>query len=367
MSGSKFTVVTGHAATRRKLLVAGVVATVLAAIVVWFRSAATVADASPAQAVVNFDGFPDDTPITDQYANVAGPGNGVVFGVRPGRPATVLQSPRITTTGSALAQSGTQVGNIRGESGSYTFGTFSKPHKSISVFVGQIGNPGKKCSPGQPPELYCADMTLTAYASNGAPVGQPDTATVSAGYGFHTKLSVTTTSANIVGFEVGGRPEDEGKELGIDDLTFDLPQEPPPTGTTATTATTPKTGTTTQRTKSTTTTTTATTTPPPPGVRTLTLDRPLGPPRSVPIAHGSGFDPGPITLRWNPGLGSVDVNVPPSGIFDAAILVLPHDTLGPRRLVAKRAGVEEASTEFLVVPAAVDPTRFGVRDFRRRG
>ena len=81
------------------------------------------------------------------------------------------------------ANSGTQVADI---SNCFTcefyvpntVGTFQVPRTRVSVRVGYDGPTGPACSsdPNQ-----CAVVTLTAYDSDGNPIGTPSSATVKAG------------------------------------------------------------------------------------------------------------------------------------------------------------------------------------------
>lgn len=105
-------------------------------------------------------------------------------------------------------------------------------------------------------------------------------------------------------------------------------------------------------------TTTSTTAP----VGHLLVDPPLGPPGSVARVTGSGFSPGPVTLSWTPGLGSTAATADATGTFQAYLLVMPKDVLGPRQLVAKVGPTIVATAPFLAVPGTVQPGGF---DYRR--
>jgi hypothetical protein len=88
---------------------------------------------------------------------------------------------------------------------------------------------------------------------------------------------------------------------------------------------------------------------------TLRLDPTVGRPGFVTVARGAGFRPGArVALAWDRG---IPVHIPPavadsSGVFQAPILILPHDFLGPRALSARPAGPGEAA--FAVSPAGYD-------------
>lgn len=94
--------------------------------------------------------------------------------------------------------------------------------------------------------------------------------------------------------------------------------------------------------------------PPTPGA-TLTLTPRIGPTGFVALARGTGFPPGPVEVRWSPGIGSVSAVVGPDGTFTVRALVFPKDRLGPRALIAT-GGTTSAYDAFLVVPSSVQPS-----------
>jgi hypothetical protein len=100
-----------------------------------------------------------------------------------------------------------------------------------------------------------------------------------------------------------------------------------------------------------------------PGV-TLTVTPPIGPPGFVAVAQGSGFAPGPVTLTWAPGIGTVTATADTSGRFDAPMLVMPRDRIGLRQLVAT-SGTTSAGAAFLVVPNTVQPSGKDVAQITR--
>lgn len=119
---------------------------------------------------------------------------------------------------------------------------------------------------------------------------------------------------------------------------------------------------------STSTSTTLTTTGPVvPGTLTLVCLPPLGPPGFVTTAVGSGFPPNvPVTLAWRPGIGGATAVSDAGGAFRVPVLILHHDVLGPRELVATVAAVggstfargpDSVTAPFLVVPATLGPPR----------
>ncbi len=182
-----------------------------------------------ADVTVNFDGFPANTKITNQYANLGGSGQGVVFGPLPGGVQgldTVVSAPP-----SGQAQSGTNVADI---STCFTCefptpgttGTFAVPRSRVSVYAGLLGPPAT-CS-GQATDNACAFVTLRAVDANGHAVASTAPTLVKQGAGVHTLLSVSTASARIVGFQIAADDgNDGGKAVAIDDLTFDSPTGPP--------------------------------------------------------------------------------------------------------------------------------------------
>ncbi len=99
----------------------------------------------------------------------------------------------------------------------------------------------------------------------------------------------------------------------------------------------------------------------------LTLDPPLGAPGFATLAIGTGFPANArVMLQWRPGLGvPARVRADAKGAFRVHVLVIPHDRLGRRKLVARPRGggpsFEPISAKFLVVPATVQPSAFVVR------
>lgn len=120
-------------------------------------------------------------------------------------------------------------------------------------------------------------------------------------------------------------------------------------------------------TTSTTTTTVTTVLGPGPGPMTLVCEPPLGPPGFVTTAVGTGFPANvPVTLAWRPGIGGTATVSDAAGGFRVPMLILHHDVLGPRELVATVAapggsilarGPDTVVAPFLVVPATLGPPR----------
>lgn len=107
---------------------------------------------------------------------------------------------------------------------------------------------------------------------------------------------------------------------------------------------------------------TSTTTVPavlPGGSPSLVCIPPIGPPGFVTLAVGTGFPPNtPVVLRWQPGIAGARTVTDAKGNLSAPVLVMHHDVLGPRALVAQAGGgllATTASAPFLVVPATLGP------------
>jgi hypothetical protein len=212
-------------------LVAGLAIT---ACVVLFPAAAF------ADTTVNFDGFAAGTKITNQYANLGGTGQGVVFGPLPGGHDgldTVVSTPPAGQAQSApnVADISTCFGCEFPQPG--TTGTFAVQRSHVSVYAGLLG-PAATCS-GVATDNACAFVTLRAVDPNGQTIASTAPTLVRQGAGVHTLLSVSTPSAKIVGFEVSAPDgNDNGKAVAIDDLSFDSPSTPPPPDFTLTPGTT---------------------------------------------------------------------------------------------------------------------------------
>lgn len=97
---------------------------------------------------------------------------------------------------------------------------------------------------------------------------------------------------------------------------------------------------------------------------TLTATPELGPAGFVPGVTGTGFPPGPVELRWEPGIGRTIAIAGPDGTFVTRVLVMPNDRLGPRALIAT-GGTTVAIDAFLVVPSSVQPSGQSVQQINR--
>jgi PKD repeat protein len=99
---------------------------------------------------------------------------------------------------------------------------------------------------------------------------------------------------------------------------------------------------------------------PPPGspAPKISLLPKVGPPGTVVAVSGSDFPAStPVTLVWQPGIGTAAVTTSPTGTFtNRFVLVLPKDQLGDRLMVAQTFG---ATATFLVVPPSISPGGHG--------
>jgi hypothetical protein len=98
---------------------------------------------------------------------------------------------------------------------------------------------------------------------------------------------------------------------------------------------------------------------------TIVFNPVLGPPGIVTVITGASFPPkARVTFTWSPGISApVKVTVRPDGTFQAQMLVLEYDVLGPRTLTAHHAGGRNfgdvmPTDPFLVVPGAPQPPKF---------
>jgi hypothetical protein len=179
---------------------------------------------------INFDDLAPNTAVTNQYADVGGPGQGVVFGPLPGGAGDSAR-PVVQAVPAGQAQSGAQVANISCPGCEFypphTTATFAVPRSRVSMYVGYLGAPA--ICPAANPNNACAFVTLLAFDSAGNQIAASAPARVVQGTGVHTQVSVSTPSNTIAGFEVMARdPNDIEKQIAIDNLSFDTPSTPPP-------------------------------------------------------------------------------------------------------------------------------------------
>ncbi len=218
--------------------------TLLAILAALLFSMAAAGAADAAVTTVTFDDLPavatggQATLVTDQYADLGGPGQGVVFGPLPGSGQASV-APEIANV-PGQAHSGNQVANIgcprcriiqASTPGTYpdATGSFQVPRSTLSVDVGLLGAAAPTCTDGSTAQT-CAEVELLAFDANGHQVASAGPVTVTQGAGVNTPLSVTTQTASISGFEVvtPRQDTDSAKDVAIDDLTFNTPTAPPP-------------------------------------------------------------------------------------------------------------------------------------------
>ncbi|WP_338932835.1 HYR domain-containing protein [Streptomyces netropsis] len=96
----------------------------------------------------------------------------------------------------------------------------------------------------------------------------------------------------------------------------------------------------------------------------LTITPEVGPPGQVVQARGRDFPPGStVRLTWKPGITAARsvVRVGRDGSFEAQVLVLRKDRLGPRELRAEVRGLDGLQRPFLVVQRNLNPPDFAGR------
>lgn len=200
--------------------------TVSLIIVPWIAVSATPALADP---MIDFDYLAAGTVVTGQYADVGGPGEGVVFGPLPGDAGDSAR-PMIESA-AGQAHSGSQVASINcpacNEGLGYiphTTATFAVPRSAVSVYAGWVGSPGVCSVTGAG---ACAEVTLLAFDSSGNQIASSGAARVVRGQGVNTLLTVSTPTPEIAGFEITAADADSNKDLVIDDLGFSPPAASP--------------------------------------------------------------------------------------------------------------------------------------------
>ena len=91
-----------------------------------------------------------------------------------------------------------------------------------------------------------------------------------------------------------------------------------------------------------------------PGSPALTVSPGVGPTGQVVTVVGTNFPANTsVVVRWNPGVGSVQVDTGPLGEFTTQLEILPHDQVGNRAAVA--VGFPTAIAPMLVEPSATEP------------
>ena len=186
-------------------------------------------------ATADFEAYPAETVITNQYADLGGAGQGVVFGPLPGAGGDGFR-PVVKPAAVGEAASGTHVADIKCN----LVTTARRPGSSSTRRDdGDLREPEDDgvgtCWPRRPAGILsrlrrrltarwsrCRRTTRTATRS-----GSPSSAEVASGAGFKTPLSVTTPTAVIRGFKVCARSDaDNNEPVRIDDVTFDTSSPP---------------------------------------------------------------------------------------------------------------------------------------------
>jgi PKD repeat protein len=158
---------------------------------------------------IGFDDLANETVVTNQYASL-----GVTFGTAAGFGLSVGNSdcgpPKVAASAGARSAPNLAVAPACSSSGQTkvgTFGAFSFPHKTVSVYVGK-----------QDPASE-GTAELIGYDSSGTFVAFQNRTTI--GAGAHTLMTMTAPSADIAYFAVQFEGEVEHVPLFLDDLTFD--------------------------------------------------------------------------------------------------------------------------------------------------
>lgn len=186
-----------------------------------------------------------------------------------------------------------------------------------------------------------ADFSITSDGCSGRTIGAG--ATCSVGIQFSPKATGGRTSTLAVDHSAAGSPSTTRLVGGGTTQT-----------TVATTPTTPTTPTT-RPSGSAPVPPPTVTVPPPTAGATLVLDRTVGPPGSALVARGTGFQPGPVSLTWVPGIGAFETVAGADGTFETSVVVLMDARVrGPRSLVAVGPATS-ANAPFLVVPGSMHP------------
>ncbi len=96
----------------------------------------------------------------------------------------------------------------------------------------------------------------------------------------------------------------------------------------------------------------------------LTVTPKAGPPGQAVLARGKDFPPGStVSLTWKPGITAArsPVRVGRDGEFEAPVLVLRKDQIGPRKLRADVRALDRLQKPFLVVQRHLEPPDFAGR------
>ncbi|NUS87389.1 MAG: HYR domain-containing protein, partial [Streptomyces sp.] len=96
----------------------------------------------------------------------------------------------------------------------------------------------------------------------------------------------------------------------------------------------------------------------------LTVTPKVARPGDVAVARGKDFPPGAtVALTWKPGITAArsTVRVDGDGTFEAQVLVLRRDQLGPRKLRATVRGLDRLEKPVLIVQRSLQPPDFAGR------
>ena len=151
---------------RRRAGVVRLAGIVLAAVFTAGSGASTLADTT-----IEFEQYAAGTILTNQYADLGGVGEGVVFGPVPGGAGGEGLKPVVRTPPVGQAQSGA---NVRGHCHLPELRVLyaeddrdrGHPRSGISVYVGYLGEPGT-CTAEDPDAVACALVRLRAYDRDG--------------------------------------------------------------------------------------------------------------------------------------------------------------------------------------------------------
>ncbi len=199
--------VSGSGGGRRRAIARTGIAVVLGVILGATAGSAVAATTT----TITFDDLPSGTAVSTQYA-----AEGVDF-VNGIVGLNVYCLPVITTVAAGAAESGDQVADVSCANGEFPDssirGNLSNSAENVSVYAG-FSPPGGGAGN--------TSVTLTAYDILGNVVNAT-TVTVAAGTGTHTLLAVSSSTADIVSFDVTAIAPD----VSVDNLTFNNPSGVP--------------------------------------------------------------------------------------------------------------------------------------------
>lgn len=184
---------------------------ILAALASAFGVAMPGAAVAATTTTIGFDDMPAGTTVSTQYdAQGVDFANGIVA-------SNVYCFPKIVAVAGGQAQSGNQVADTSCANGEFPDssirGTLNNSAQNVSVYAGFSPTGGSPASTA---------VTLNAYDALGQVV-KTSTVTVPADQGTHTLIAVSSSSPNIVAFDVTSTQPN----VTVDDLTFDNPSGVP--------------------------------------------------------------------------------------------------------------------------------------------